>query len=48
MQTNITGTLLRTSSHTTALILCSIEYVIGQLAHYAASCLNVIIQRSDV
>ena len=38
--------LMQTGSYATA--LRSMGFVIGQQGHYAASCLNVIIQRSDV
>ena len=48
LQTNFTGTLPQNGSDTTALVPCSSEYVIGQQAHDAASCLNVIILNSDV
>ena len=37
---------MQTGSYATA--LRSMGFVIGQQGHYAASCLNVIIQRSDV
>ena len=44
--TNITGALPQIGNHTTA--LCSIEYVIGQQAHGAASSLIGIIQISHI